>query len=837
MITRNIGRTALLAALLFAGITGCGRETVNSAPPLVGAITPGNGSIGVPVNQALTATFSEPMSPSSINNTSFTLTGPGGVQVGGLVAYTSSGSFATFTPSANLAYNSLYTATVTTGAANTLGVEPASNYTSTFTTAVQPTVLSTAPASGATGVPVNQVLSVTFSKAVNCATLSPTTFTVTGPGAIAVTGTVGCSGSVATFTPGGGVFAANTLFSATITTGVTDTAIPADPLAANYTWAFRTVTAVGPLAVISTAPANAATSVPTNQAITATFSNALNAATIIASTFTLKTTVGGVVVSGPVTYVVAGSVATLTPPSLAAGTQYTATITTAVTDLAGNVLASNYVWTFTTAAIANTTMPTVASTIPLTAATNVPISQTLSATFSKAMSAATINATTFSLAGPGTTAVAGQVTYASIGDTATFTPTANLAASTLYTATITTAVADLEGNAMAANYVWTFTTGTVGNAIKPEVVSTVPGNGATGVVLNQAISATFTAAMNPLTITTATFQLTGPGSTVITGMVSYDPINFIATFTPSVPLTASSSYTAVLTTGANDLSGNPLGTTGAPNPWTFTTGTALAIASVNMGTAALFGDFGGTAGMTNSGNLTVINGNIGTTAVSTGVVDLHDTAGCSYSETPVYTGGLVNGTIYTAAPPPTLQCTPNEGTGVTAAVAAQTAADALTAYNTLVAFPNGLDVSVCPGCGGGGAGELGTRTLAPGIYKSAPGYYNLTLGDLTLDAQGNANATWVFQMASYLTVGSPTAHRSVLLVNGAQAKNVFWQVGSFATINGILGGGTMSGTIIAQQGASVSTVGVAAVTTINGRVLSLGPSVTIVNTVINVPTP
>lgn len=732
MTTHRFGITGLLAALLFVSIAGCGRETVNTTPPLAGAVSPANGATGVPVNQVLTATFSEPMNPASINVSTFTLTGPGGVAVVGVVAYSSTSSVATFTPSANLAYNTLYMATITTGSTNTIGVEPTSNTVSTF----------------------------------------------------------------------------------------------------------RTVAAPGPLTVISTSPTSGATSVPTNQAITATFSNGLNASTINATTFTLKTTTGGVAVTGTVSYLAAGSVATFTPAaSLAVSTQYTAIISTAVTDLSGNVLASNYSWMFTTAASANTTKPTVVSTIPLNAATGVPLNQALTATFSKAMNASTINSASFTLTGPGSTAVTGLVAYASVGNTATFTPSINLAASTLYTATITTGAADLSGNQLAANYVWTFTTGTTLNTTKPVIVSTVPINGATGVALNQAVSATFSKAMNPLTITTATFTLTPSSGPALTGTVSYDSVNFIATFTPSASLTTGGSYTANITSGATDLSGNALGSTGAPNPWTFTAGSALAVSPVNLGTAALFGDFGGTAGLTNSGSSTVINGNIGSTSVSTGVVDLHDTPGCSYSETPVYTGGLVNGTIYTAAPPPTLQCTPNEGTAVTAAVAAQAAADALIAYNTLVAFPNGLDVSVCPGCGGGGAGELGTRTLAPGIYKSAPGYYNLTLGDLTLDAQGNANAIWVFQMASYLTVGSPTAHRSVLLVNGAQAKNVFWQVGTFATINGILGGGTMSGTIIAQTGASVSTVGVAAITTINGRVLSLGPSVTIVNTVVNVPAP
>jgi hypothetical protein len=111
-------------------------------------------------------------------------------------------------------------------------------------------------------------------------------------------------------------------------------------------------------------------------------------------------------------------------------------------------------------------------------------------------------------------------------------------------------------------------------------------------------------------------------------------------------------------------------------------------------------------------------------------------------------------------------------------------------------------------------------------------------GDLTLDAQGNANAVWVFQMATTLTVGGPgaAAPQSIILAGGAQAKNVFWQVGSFATINAA-GGGTMVGNIIAQEGASFSTVGNVNILTLNGRALSLGASVTLVDTVINVPAP
>ncbi|KAF0236620.1 MAG: hypothetical protein FD183_1643, partial [Chitinophagaceae bacterium] len=107
-------------------------------------------------------------------------------------------------------------------------------------------------------------------------------------------------------------------------------------------------------------------------------------------------------------------------------------------------------------------------------------------------------------------------------------------------------------------------------------------------------------------------------------------------------------------------------------------------------------------------------------------------------------------------------------------------------------------------------------------------------GNLTLDAQGDPNASWIFQTAAGLTVGiaGPTGAKSVLLINGAAAKNVFWYVGSSATINGA-GGGVMVGTIIANSGVTFSTAGNAAQTVLNGRALSLIASVTMVNTTIN----
>jgi hypothetical protein len=810
--------------------------TTVAPPPTVISTVPANAATGVPISQVLSATFSMAMSPATLNAMTFTVTGPGGAAVTGAVTY--SGVTATFAPSTVLAYSTLYTATITTGATNLAGTSLAASYVWTFTTTAPPpfVVVSTVPANGATGVPISQILSATFNEAINCATLtSPATaFTVTGPGLTPVAGTTACAGAVATFTPSNSL-AVNTLYTASINTGAKS--LTGTALAANYVWTFRTIPVPAPPTVISTVPANGATGVPINQALSATFSAAMTPASVNSTTFTL-TGPGAVTVTGVVTYVAAGSVATLTPTSsLTPSTAYTATITTGAMDLGGTALASNYSWSFTTGAASSGTPPTVVSTIPLAGATEVPLNQIVSATFSTAMDPATISSATFTLTGPGTTAVSGLVAYASVGNTVTFTPQANLAPSTLYTATITTGAKSLAGIALANNNVWTFTTGTTLATTAPEIVSTVPANAATGVPLNQAVSATFTEAMNPLTITTGTFELTGPGGTAIVGTVSYDAINFIATFTPNTPLIATSNYIATVTNGATDLAGNPLGTTGAPNPWHFTTGTAIVTPPVVLGpTILLFGGLGGGAGMTNQGIHTVINGSIATTGASTLITGFHDTSlpivgavwPCTYTESPLNMG-QVNGVIDTAPPPPTVNC-PNEGTAQTMAIATEAASEARVAYTTLQGLPST----------GVLAAELGGTTIYPGIYTNASSVA-ITIGDLTLDAQGDPNAFWVFQIGSSLTVGDPVGPqtRSVILAGGAKPSNIFWAVGGLpgAVIN-YGGGGTMVGTIISQPGITISSPAQSTsstVSTINGRVLALNASVTMVNTVINVP--
>lgn len=355
----------------------------------------------------------------------------------------------------------------------------------------------------------------------------------------------------------------------------------------------------------------------------------------------------------------------------------------------------------------------------------------------------------------------------------------------------------------------------------PQVVSTSPTDAASDVLLNQTIDATFNKEMDSLTITNASFTIM-QGTSTITGVVGYNGLT--AKFSPSVSLTPSTTYTATISTESKDIAGNSLI---ADYIWNFTTAPPV-IVTVSpvppnlLQSAAIFGAFGGSAGITNEGLNTVINnGSIGTTGASTLITGFHDgTTNDVYTETPLNVG-YVKGRIYTAAPAP--------GNATSFAIATQALADARNAYDSIspASKPGGVDP---------GAGELGGLTLAPGIYKSASGTFKITFGDLTLDAKGNPNAEWIFQTASGLTVGiaGPAGARNVKMINGGVPGNVYWYVGSAATINGA-GGGIMSGTIIASAGVSFSTSGNAAQTVLNGRALSLNASVTMTNTTINVP--
>jgi len=119
------------------------------------------------------------------------------------------------------------------------------------------------------------------------------------------------------------------------------------------------------------------------------------------------------------------------------------------------------------------------------------------------------------------------------------------------------------------------------------------------------------------------------------------------------------------------------------------------------------------------------------------------------------------------------------------------------------------------------AGNLGGQTLPPGLYKSN-GSLEISSGDLTLDAQGDANAVWIFQIATSFNM---TSGRQVFLSGGAKASNIFWQVGSSATFGTTT---VMKGTIMAYASVTLATGA-----SLEGRALARTASVTLdANTIV-----
>ena len=703
---------------------------------------------------------------------------------------------------------------------------------------VCPEVILTDPLDGAINVITNKLITATFNEAMVASTINETTFILKKGGNL-VLGNVSYTGMTATFSPTN-VLDANTVYTATMKRNVKDPM--GNIMIKDTTWSFNT----GAIpTVVLTNPVEGASDVALDQVITADFSTAMNGASIDGGSFVVKQ--GAIVVPGSVSY--AGMKASFTPTAnLLQNKVYTATITTDATDVAGNALAKDTTWSFATGIL-----PIITVTDPLDNAVNVAINRKVTATFSKAMLFSSINPTTFTLK-QGTDVVLGLVSYDDM--TATFTPSANLSPGVEYTATITTGVKDLNNHSIEKDSTWTFTTSVLIIPVLPYVVSTDPDHLDIDVALDKVVTATFSKTMDLNTINSSTFKLMD-GSSPVLGFVEY--ANLVGTFTPANPLLPGRTYNATVTTGVKDVDGNAMA---IDKTWSFTTitpivqytvslsslpvdggttigaglfdaGSAVTVEAtpeagftfdkwteggVEVSTSAIYtfginndrdlvanfaiiisgppgvdlgsaGDFAVMAGsgISNTGVSTIITGDVGSypTATINGLLD-----------------GNVNGTLYTVADP-----------------IVGLAKDALTnAYND--AQGRSLDAISLPG-------QLGGLTLIPGLYvnSTTSGISGTGAnGILTLDAEGNPNSIWIFKTGSTFVTDAGT---SIVLAGGAKASNIYWSVGTSATL------GTNSiffGNILADQSITLTTGA-----TLTGRALTRIGAVTLDSNVVTKP--
>jgi len=273
----------------------------------------------------------------------------------------------------------------------------------------------------------------------------------------------------------------------------------------------------------------------------------------------------------------------------------------------------------------------------------------------------------------------------------------------------------------------------------PVVVSTNPANSATGVALNQNITVTFNTKMNPGTINQESFTLRGPNP--VTGVITHT--DSTATFNPTGSLLPNTTYTGTVTTLVKDVTGNAMQQN---HVWTFVTGPT----GINFNSLNRFGVFAST-GIFNVGNTQILNMDIGVSNANRSSI------------TGFPPGEVINGGIFAMD-----DLVPD---GV-AAMLTQAHVDFVNSYQIGEGLNSPARVIL--------TGDQGGRVLIPGIYQSSN---NLVIqsGNMSLDARGDADAVWIFQVAnSFNTQGGPGGN--IILLNGAQAKNVYWIIGDSVTI-------------------------------------------------------
>ncbi|MDZ7776154.1 MAG: ice-binding family protein [Bacteroidales bacterium] len=457
------------------------------------------------------------------------------------------------------------------------------------------------------------------------------------------------------------------------------------------------------------------------------------------------------------------------------------------------------------------------------------------------MDPATITTSTFTLM-DGTTSLAGNVNYS--GTTATFNPTNNLELDKVYTATITTGATNEDGTALASNYIWTFSTGA---SVAPMVILTDPEDLAIDVHADKTISATFNVAMDPSTINSSTFILMD-GNNPVVGNVNYSGND--ATFNPDADLLPGKTYTATITTGAENEAGTALA---EDYVWSFTTQYALTViaengtvdidpnqSGYNSGAIVILtaspnsgfefyswsGDASGndnplsvimdenkviTAAFTEdapqgpgeidlglAGDFAILTktgiDRIGTVLVTghIGVTPIDHTAITGFSEImdpsgEFSTSEYVVGNIYAADYAPP-----------TPAYLTTAMSDQENAHTTAMGLTTDVIVDL-------GAGDISGMTLAPGLYKFNTG---LLISNVGVTLSGGPNDTWVFQIEDDFSIQDAA---KITLANGAQAKNIFWVTKKQALLGSTV---EFHGNIIASTLISLNSG-----TTVQGRLL------------------
>lgn len=550
---------------------------VDAIAPDLSLRTPASNATLVPNNTSVQVALTETIDCTSVNggtlslkNTVTTLYEAGNVAC--------VGSVITFTPTAPLAFNTAYRVDLFSTAKDLANNTLANSYNWNFTTGpgpdlVPPTVSFISPAPNSLDIPINSAISIAFSEPVDCSTVNGNiVLDDPSPGTINVG--VNCTGTGVILTPVLNL-ATNTVYTVIFSNAIKDLqnnglTVPAAP---TFTTAAAPVVDNTAPTVTSQVPAASAIGAGLNTKPMVVFSEPMDCSTVNTASFKLKETGSGTYLSGTVQCF--GTSATWTPDPInpfTANKQYTVEVTAGALDAAMPANALNppvvgpmNLWNFTTGPGPDVVAPNVVLVTPSNGALGVPVNSGGSIAFSEAMNCASVGAGSILLDDQSnfSSPIVG-VTITCNGNTATFTPPANLAFNQTYYARVKSAVTDTTlVNSMGADYDWSFTTGAAADVTAPQISLSSPLSGATGIPTNATITVAFSE-----TIDCTTLNLTVnngiAGTTTCSGAS--------ATFVPNAgtPLNASTTYAVTIAAGLKDIAGNAM----AGSNWNFTTGAA-----------------------------------------------------------------------------------------------------------------------------------------------------------------------------------------------------------------------------------------------------------------------
>ena len=528
--------------------------TADTVRPVVSYLAPPNGSSNVGDNAQFRIQFSKPIDPISVTQSTIAVSGGSYSLVPASISFDSPNQTVTITPQSPLPDSTPMTIAIA-------GViDPAGNavmpLTTNFTTAAgadvtQPTVTQSSVDSGATGVPVNSTFSLVFSKPMDTRLLNGTNFGVYDnylgvwvPVSISFsadwrTGTLNPTSALAVgrnFT----IYARNAQ-------DLTGNAMAA--FSVGFTTSFSTNT-VAPT-VITTSPANGATNIPINTQVQIQFSESLQATSLSQVTLT------GSTLTTTASLSVGDRVLTLTPNTiLQPNTTYTITIT-GVKDTSGNTLSGTVTATFTTGPGADLTSgPSLVSYNPASGQTGVGTNDSAVFRFSKPINPIQFSNYRFYNT-TNSVNVPVSVSFSTDRLTATLTPLAPLATFTQY-AFYDYYATDLVGNTSYNYQPFYFTTGGGTDSSVPSVSVISPTNGNTGVPINTRVIAVMSQPIDSTSVNNSAIVVTptNPAGAAVAGTVSLASDQVTLTFTPTVNLSPSTTY-SVQVSGFRGVDGVP----------------------------------------------------------------------------------------------------------------------------------------------------------------------------------------------------------------------------------------------------------------------------------------